>query len=96
VAPHHRGRRGQPTEDKSGWRERKEQYLHAPARASAPGLWDRFPGKTPDDHLWYYGSLAAIFGQGLHGPLAGRLRGTVEAMAALHRTLLAGPASEDS
>ena len=50
-------------------------------------LWDRFRGKTPEDHLWYYGALAAAFTEQLPGPLADRLRGTVEAMAATHHRL---------
>ena len=56
-------------------------------------LWDRFPGKTPEDNLWYYQSLAATFGERLPGTLADRLRRTAEAMTALHRSL-AGPGSE--
>ena len=59
-------------------------------------LWDRFPGKTPDEDLWYYESLAAIFADALPGPLADRLRRTVDAMRALHRTLVARPAADGS
>lgn len=57
-------------------------------------LWERFPGKTPEDNLWYYESLAAIFEDRLPGPLAGHLRRTAETMAALHRRLT-GPADGD-
>jgi hypothetical protein len=53
-------------------------------------LWDRFPGKAPEDHLWYYESLAEIFGAALPGPLADRLRRTVDALNAVHRSLTAG------
>jgi hypothetical protein len=53
-------------------------------------LWDRFPGKTPEDLLWYYESLAVIFADALPGPLADRLRATVAPMGALHRNL-SGP-----
>jgi (p)ppGpp synthase/HD superfamily hydrolase len=59
-------------------------------------LWDRFPGKTPAEDLWYYQSLAAIFADGLPGPLADRLRRTVDAMDALYRTLVARPATDGS
>ena len=51
-------------------------------------LWDRFPGKTPEDLLWYYESLAATFDAALPGPLADRLHRTVDAMATLHRNLV--------
>ncbi|MEW6474043.1 MAG: HD domain-containing protein [Actinomycetota bacterium] len=47
-------------------------------------LWDRFPGKTPDDHLWYYGTLSDTFCELMPGPLADRLTITVDAMAATH------------
>ncbi len=59
-------------------------------------LWERFPGKTPEDQLWYYESLAATFGDRLPGALADRLQRTVDAIGALHRTLLAQRASEGS
>ena len=58
-------------------------------------LWERFPGKTPADNLWYYESLAAIFEDRLPGPLAGHLRRTAETMGALHRGL-AGSADTDA
>jgi (p)ppGpp synthase/HD superfamily hydrolase len=52
-------------------------------------LWGRFPGKVPEDHLWYYGRLAAFFDHALAGPaapLAHRLRVTVDALGELHRS----------
>ena len=58
-------------------------------------LWERFPGKTPEDNLWYYESLAAIFKDRLPGRLAGQLRRTTEAMGALHRSLVTS-ANEDA
>lgn len=58
-------------------------------------LWERFPGKTPEDNLWYYDSLAAIFEDRLPGRLAGHLRRTAEAMGALHRNL-AGPVNGEA
>jgi hypothetical protein len=57
-------------------------------------LWERFPGKTPEDNLWYYESLAAIFDDRLPGRLARHLRRTTEAMRALHRSLVTS-ANED-
>jgi len=54
-----------------------------------PALWARFPGKVPEDHLWYYGRLAAFFDEALTGqqaPLARRLRSTVEAVGEVHRS----------
>jgi (p)ppGpp synthase/HD superfamily hydrolase len=53
-----------------------------------PALWERFPGKLPEDHLWYYGRLAAFFDRALtgeHAPLARRLRVAVDALGDLHR-----------
>jgi len=50
-------------------------------------LWRRFPDKAPEDHLWYYRSLASIFSDSLPGPLPDRLRRTVEAMESAHRSL---------
>ena len=58
-------------------------------------LWERFPGKTPEDNLWYYESLAAIFKDRLPGRLADHLRRTTEAMGALHRRLVTS-ANEDA
>ena len=44
-------------------------------------LWARFPGKLPEDHLWYYGWLAAFFfDQALTGPLSRRIRTTFDAL----------------
>jgi GTP pyrophosphokinase len=54
-----------------------------------PALWARFPGKVPEDHLWYYGRLAAFFDHALTGraaPLARRLRVTVDALGELQRS----------
>ena len=51
-------------------------------------LWERFPGKTPDDHLWYYGTLSDTFDELMPGPLAHRLTVTVDAMAATHWRLM--------
>lgn len=47
-------------------------------------LWDRFPGKTPDDNIWYYVTLTDIFCDLMPGPLAHRLSVTVDALAATH------------
>ena len=52
-------------------------------------FWDRFPGKTPEDHLWYYGRLAAFFTDAVSDRLARRLRATVAAIGDLHRRLAA-------
>ena len=62
------------------------QAILADLETLGPALWDRFPGKTPEDHLWYYESLAATFADRLPGPLSDRLRRTVEAIGALHRS----------
>jgi hypothetical protein len=51
-------------------------------------FWGRFPGRTPEDQLWYYGSLASTFEDVLPGPLAARLRTTVDGVAHLHRRLV--------
>lgn len=58
-------------------------------------LWERFPGKTPEDNLWYYESLTAIFEDRLPGPLPGHLRRTAATMGALHRSLT-DPANGDA
>lgn len=58
-------------------------------------LWERFPGKTPEDNLWYYESLTAIFEDRLPGPLPGHLRRTAATMGALHRSLT-DPAKGDA
>jgi (p)ppGpp synthase/HD superfamily hydrolase len=58
-------------------------------------LWDRFPGKTPEDHLWYYESLAVTFAEAMAGPLADRFGATVEAIGALHRSLIGGPGGSE-
>jgi len=63
------------------------QAIVADLETLGPQLWDRFPGKTPADNLWYYESLAGIFTERFGGPLADRLSRTVEAMGSLHRGL---------
>jgi (p)ppGpp synthase/HD superfamily hydrolase len=63
------------------------QAILADLEAIGPELWDRFPGRTPEDHLWYYGELAATFEALFPGPLADRLRSTVEAIGDVHRRL---------
>jgi (p)ppGpp synthase/HD superfamily hydrolase len=57
-------------------------------------LWERFRGKTPEDNLWYYAELSALFnavaatpGGAVPAPLAARLRTTSHAMAATHHRL---------
>lgn len=51
-------------------------------------LWDRFPGKAPDDHLWYYGTLSDMFAELMPGPLADRLTAAVDGLAATHWRLM--------
>jgi hypothetical protein len=50
-------------------------------------FWNRFPGKRPEDHLWYYGALAAFFTLTLPGPLAQRLQATVDGIIELQERL---------
>lgn len=50
-------------------------------------LWHRFPGKLPEDHLWYYTELAATFETQLDGPLPARLQSTVDAIRTTHQRL---------
>jgi (p)ppGpp synthase/HD superfamily hydrolase len=59
------------------------------ADLAAEGLsfWNRFPGKSADDLLWYYGALASFFTVALPGGLATRLRLTVDDTGRLHRRL---------
>jgi (p)ppGpp synthase/HD superfamily hydrolase len=59
------------------------------ADLSAEGLpfWDRFPGKSAEDLLWYYGALASFFAGARPGPLSTRLRLTVDEIGRLHRRL---------
>jgi hypothetical protein len=64
------------------------QAIAADLETHRLGLWDRFPGKTPDDHLWYYTTLADTFSALLPGPLSDRLADTVDAMAATHWRLI--------
>ena len=61
-----------------------------------PALWDRFRGKTPEDNLWYYAELSAVFsavaatpGGAVPAPLAARLRTMSDAMAATHHRFTA-------
>ena len=64
------------------------EAILADLHTHGPALWARFPGKLPEDHLWYYGRLAAFFDQTLTGnqaPLARRLRSAVDALGDLHR-----------
>lgn len=53
-------------------------------------LWSRFPGRRPEDHLWYYGELAATFETLVPGPFPARLRATVDAMIAVQERLATG------
>jgi hypothetical protein len=65
------------------------EAILADLETHGPALWARFPGKVPEDHLWYYGRLAAFFDHALTGPaapLARRLRVTVDALGTLHRS----------
>jgi (p)ppGpp synthase/HD superfamily hydrolase len=55
-------------------------------------LWERFPGKAPEDHLWYYTELTGIFQERFPGPLADRLAATADAMVDLQRRLTTGAA----
>jgi (p)ppGpp synthase/HD superfamily hydrolase len=59
------------------------------ADLSAEGLpfWNRFPGKSADDLLWYYGALASFFAGALPGALSTRLLRTVDDIGRLHRRL---------
>jgi hypothetical protein len=50
-------------------------------------FWARFPGRTPQEQIWYYGELAATFEEVLPGPLAQRLRATVDAITEVHERL---------
>ena len=64
------------------------EAILADLEAHGPALWARFPGKAPEDHLWYYNRLAAFFDRAMTGPaavLARRLRTTVDALGELHR-----------
>jgi (p)ppGpp synthase/HD superfamily hydrolase len=64
------------------------EAILADLETHGPALWARFPGKVPEDHLWYYGRLAAFFDHALTGPaapLARRLRVAVDALGELHR-----------
>ena len=71
------------------------QAILADLEAIGPELWDRFPGRTPEDHLWYYWELAAAFEALLPGPLADRLRSTVEAIGDVHGRLAPPPAGPE-
>ena len=65
------------------------EAILADLETHGPALWARFEGKLPEDHLWYYGRLAAFFDHALTGPaapLARRLRVTVDALGELHRS----------
>jgi (p)ppGpp synthase/HD superfamily hydrolase len=61
----------------------------ADLEAEGPPLWTRFPGRHPEDILWYYGALAAFFTLTLPGPLAQRLQATVDGIIELHERLAA-------
>jgi (p)ppGpp synthase/HD superfamily hydrolase len=63
------------------------------ADLAAEGLpfWNRFPGKSADDLLWYYGALASFFTRALPGALSTRLRETVDDIGRLHRRLAGEP-----
>ncbi|HET9770894.1 MAG TPA: HD domain-containing protein [Acidimicrobiia bacterium] len=63
------------------------------ADLAAGGLpfWDRFPGKSADDLLWYYGALASFFTEALPGDVSARLRRTVDDIGRLHRRLAGEP-----
>jgi (p)ppGpp synthase/HD superfamily hydrolase len=52
----------------------------ADLEAEGPPFWNRFPGRRPEDILWYYGALAAFFTETLASPLAQRLQATVDAV----------------
>jgi hypothetical protein len=61
------------------------------ADLEAEGLpfWTRFPGRRPEDILWYYGALAAFFTETLASPVAHRLQATVDAIIELQERLAA-------
>jgi (p)ppGpp synthase/HD superfamily hydrolase len=61
----------------------------ADLEAEGPPLWSRFPGRHPEDILWYYGALAAFFTETLGGPLAQRLQATVDGIIELQERLAA-------
>jgi (p)ppGpp synthase/HD superfamily hydrolase len=65
------------------------EAILADLETEGAALWARFPGKVPEDYLWYFGRLAATFERSLPGPLARRLRVTVDAIGDLHRRLAA-------
>ena len=46
-------------------------------------LWDRFPEKTAQEQLWYYGRLVDVFTQKRPGPLTSDLRTALAELAAL-------------
>lgn len=52
-------------------------------RAEGPALWERFPTRTPEDQLWYYGRLLAFFSERRDGPLVEDLRNAVSELEAL-------------
>jgi (p)ppGpp synthase/HD superfamily hydrolase len=52
-------------------------------RAEGHALWDRFPNKTVEDQLWYYGELLEFFGARGRGPLVEDLRRAVSELAEL-------------
>jgi GTP pyrophosphokinase len=63
------------------------QAILADLEAHGLALWSRFKGKTPEDHLWYYGELAATFEAHLEGALPARLQATVDAIRDTHQRL---------
>jgi (p)ppGpp synthase/HD superfamily hydrolase len=59
----------------------------ADLEADGPPFWNRFPGRRPEDILWYYGALAAFFTETLASPLAQRLQATVDGIIDLQERL---------
>ena len=67
------------------------EAIRADFEAEGPGFWARFPGKAPEDHLWYYARLVSAFTRSdLPRPLVQRLRSAVDGIAAHHRHLSGG------
>jgi hypothetical protein len=52
-------------------------------RSHGPLLWDRFTASDPQDQLWYYRELAAVFAQRSDSPMAQELVRVVEELGRL-------------
>lgn len=64
------------------------EAILADLESEGPEFWKRFPGKAPEDHLWYYTRLVSAFERSdLPGALVRRLKMAVEAIGVIHRTM---------